>query len=325
MMKMKRNKHQLEKGDALTDRLFFFLTGHGINVRYIVRLRPTVFFIQCEAESYILKGYNTYEQASKQIIFLQHLQQTGFRLTSYIRSFPSGLQYGCFYGKYWLLFQYIQHIGVFRFDEEQNRRQAAAALDEYHCYAAKLPNQLLSQVPFLEWNAKWQMRTLKFQRYTSLISACIGSEITSELLRWAEFSLAGLNSFDWSSQPYGFIHGDVIEHNFVRGEHTYLIDFDCVSFGPILYDYVKYCYGILPFLNWSFAALTRYKELYPFLFNRAFLLALIFPGDIMREWDYFLELPSFLQEKFRRQLILFTKNNYELRFAFVEKLYNVIT
>ncbi|MFC6602106.1 hypothetical protein ACFQDF_11910 [Ectobacillus funiculus] len=141
-----------------------------------------------------MKGYSTYEQARKQMIFLQHLQQTGFRLTSYIRSFPSGLQYGCFYGKYWLLFQYIQHIGVFRFNEEQNRRQAAAALDEYHCYAAKLPNQLLSQVPFLEWNAKWQMRTLKFQRYTSLISACIGSEITSELLRWAEFSLAELNS-----------------------------------------------------------------------------------------------------------------------------------
>lgn len=325
MTKMKWNKHQLEKGDALTDRLFFFLTGHGINVQYIVQLRPTVFFIQCEEESYILKGYNTYEQAKKQMIFLQHLQQTDFQFTSYIQSFPSGLSYGFFQGKYWLLLQYIQHAGLFSFDEEQNRRQAAAVLDKYHCHASKLPHDLLMYVPFLEWTAKWQMRTIKFQHHALLISSFIGSGITSQLLRWAEFSLCGLASFDWSSQPHGFIHGDVIEHNFVKGGHTYLIDFDCVSFGPILYDYVKYCYGILPFLKWSFAALTQYKELHPFLFNRAFLLSLIFPGDIMREWDYFLGLPSPLQEKFHRQLILFTKNNYELRFAFVEKLYNVIT
>lgn len=259
------------------------------------------------------------------MIFLHHLQQTDFQLTSYIESFPSGLSYGFFQGKYWILFRYVHHAGVFTFHEEQNRWQAAAVLDKYHCHASKLPHNLLAYVPFLEWTAKWQMRTIKFQRHAPLISSFIGSEITSQLLRWAEFALSGLGSFDWSSQPYGFIHGDVIEHNFVKGEHTYLIDFDCVSFGPILYDYVKYCYGILPFLNWSFAALTRYKELHPFLFNQAFLLSLIFPGDILREWDYFLGLPSFLRKKFRRRLILFTKNNYELRFAFVEKLYNVIT
>ena len=60
-----------------------------------------------------------------------------------------------------------------------------------------------------------------------------------------------------------------------KGE-LYLIDFDLISIGPIMADYLQYANRILPFLNWSLPNLATYKQIQPIFSNRYFCMRLLF-------------------------------------------------
>ncbi|MFX3624544.1 MAG: phosphotransferase [Ectobacillus sp.] len=321
---MKTNKKH-EKGDAYGDRLFSFLHAHRIPAQKIIQLKPSVFFVQTDLYMYILKGYNTYGKMLQQLYILKSLQHIAFPYTSYIRAFPEGRLYIKFDGKFWLFTDYIEHTAPFSFVSAKNRGDALTLLNTYHQYARRLPYQLLLHVPFQRWLSKWNNRTWKFYHHLRKILFYVDKEVANQCLRWAFFALSELSHISMCCLPHTILHGDIVEHNFVRGETLYLIDFDCVSFGPVMYDYLSYCYSVLPCINWSFEALYQYKELHPFLNQKPFLLSLIFPGDILREWSHFLSLPLAEQLRFQKKIVAFTEKQYEYRLAFVRKLYNMVT
>jgi len=105
-------------------------------------------------------------------------------------------------------------------------------------------------------------------------------------------------------KPYCIIHGDVAHHNFILGnDGLYLIDFDLAKMAPDILDDLQFCNRILPHLDWSLEKLSMYKPLEKNLQEKSFLSALIYPTDLLREWNYFLKyeqgrgrLSSFMTE-----------------------------
>ncbi|MFD3449518.1 phosphotransferase [Microbacteriaceae bacterium 4G12] len=320
------NNWQNQKDDTFVDRLFLFLQRCHLRVKRIVPVKKHVFFLETETGKYMIKSYETYENVKRQLLFLRALQKTGFRNTSYVEEFPFGVPYLMFENKYWLMMGYIEHTDLFSFGNETNRRAAQSLLQQYHMCSRLLSPELRNYIPSTMWLLKWRQRTATFYQHKSFISSCIDERLVDCFLKWSTDALDALSIYDFQAFPHTFVHGDIIEHNFVKhnGE-LYLIDFDCVSYGPIMYDYIKYCYCTLPHMKWSYEALYQYKHIRPFLTSKPFLYALIFPGDLMREWDYFLALSDARQKRFRESLIQFTQHQYEFRLAFVQKLYGIIT
>jgi thiamine kinase-like enzyme len=143
-------------------------------------------------------------------------------------------------------------------------------------------------------------------------------------MEWADFSLKGLeleHSF-LNNHDQVILHGDLAHHNFIRGidSELYLIDFDLVSIGSPACDYLQYCNRILPSLEWSLHDLTEYEQIQPYLNNRGFLYALLFPTDIFREWNRLIKDRQYSSTFQVRQVLDLTVRQFFSRQSFVEQV-----
>ena len=123
---------------------------------------------------------------------------------------------------------------------------------------------------------KWEERFTLFKRNLPLISLFLEKEIIAELFTWAEWSLSGLRKEKDILEKWQkvILHGDVAHHNFMKtskGE-LYLIDFDLISIGPEIADYLQYANRILPFLNWSLSELDTFEPFQPLFKTESFFV-----------------------------------------------------
>lgn len=320
---MKMNHKELKKGDGITNRLFSFLTYVGMIVTHLTPLKDHVFLVETRDKRFILKGYVTFDKMWKQVLISEELKKTGFTLTSYVRLFPNGNIYEQFLSKYWLLYDALEEKEAFTFERKENRKLALKTLHLYHLYARKLPKKLCGVVPNLSLQRKMWARLHTLYVHRSTISFYVGESVQKQVLDWSYFTLS--SGLSLKSVLHSFLHGDVIHHNFLKSTDVYLIDFDCMSFGPVYYDYMKWCHCVLPFEDWSFESLFEYDELKWLLHDSVFLRFLVFPEDLLREWYYFLKLPACQKPYYEERFIDFTKKQFLYRLQFVERIYNMIT
>ncbi|UOY94141.1 aminoglycoside phosphotransferase family protein [Ectobacillus sp. JY-23] len=307
------------KGDAFTARLFSFLRTY-MPVYRIVQLKTFVYMVYTEEHIYIVKGYKEIYKVHQQSLLLSELQQVGFSQTTCIRPFASNVLYMPFSDVYWLVMDYISHTELFTLAQKENRFAGLQVLTKYHQYAKLLPQHIRSMVPKLDWLVKWEKRLRTFFHSRDEISRYVGSEIVSDILGWAYTALRALYMEDIRRLPSCVLHGDVVAHNFIKAEQVYLIDFDCVSYGPCMYDYIKYFHAIMPDLSWDYEAICEEYTEYPFMNIKVFLLGLIFPGDLLREWQYFILLPEETKTLFEEKIITFTIEHYEKRTSCLRQL-----
>lgn len=99
----------------------------------------------------------------------------------------------------------------------------------------------------------------------SSIKYFLDDYIISELISWANWSLAGMvrKRRFFQKEPSVILHGDVAHHNFLRDKNgkLHLIDFDLISIGPPSFDYLQYANRILPSIDWSLGKLGSLKEI----------------------------------------------------------------
>ncbi len=171
---------------------------------------------------------------------------------------------------------------------------------------------------------KWQERFTQFKRNLSFISFFLQRDILTELFTWAEWCFLGLRNEkkEFDQLPKVVLHGDVAHHNFIRTseEELFLIDFDLISIGTEMADYLQYANRILPFLNWSLNELADIEQLQPYLQQKFFLYALAFPSDILREWNRLVKERTYNQLKKVRPVMELTLNQFEMRKAFFDEL-----
>lgn len=276
--------------DLFLDRLFSYLNEYfSFPIHSLKRLRNQVYFVESTQGPFILKGFSSYHRFRLQETFTASLKKEGFTNTySFLNLVENDVLffdqtcYGCL--------EYIPPSSQpFSYINEQDRYDGLELLHQFHQATGKISVRYQTLIGYFKMIDKWRERTEKFLDNTPIVRFFITREMISEMVKWANWSLKGLEKTLHSStkREKVILHGDVAHHNFLRStdQRLFLLDFDLISIGEASFDYLQYANRILPFLDWSLEELTKLERMKPYLNESAFLYALAYPADIFREWN----------------------------------------
>lgn len=324
-MKAMSRVNKMEGDERSDHRLLSHLNQNlSMDIQDCRQIRKHVYLARRDDGSpFIVKGFPTRSSLLIQDAFTSSLKKTNFPFTySFYRSFPPIY----FEHRYYGCLEYIEPSNnPFFYDSKENCQEGLALLQKFHFTSQKLVDSYKQLLPIYHLQAKWQERFLLFLKNKDILSFFIPKEIWKDLVFWGEWSLKRLENEKETllRQQAVILHGDVAHHNFIRttsGE-LFLIDFDLISIGPALADYLQYANRILPFLNWSLNELAAYKPIQSYLRQKLFLYALVFPTDIFREWNRLIKEHSYHDPNKVRPLLNLTVNQFEYRQDFVQSIF----
>ncbi|AGT32933.1 aminoglycoside phosphotransferase [Geobacillus genomosp. 3] len=285
---MARSSNQTERDAAR--RLFFLLNRHcRLAIRQAVMLKPHVIAIVTWHGSFIAKAYRSLAAARRQAWLLGTLRRAGFFAAPAVVPIGHGgvITAG---GRYWLLTEYVADARPLSFANEPDISDGLQVLNGYHLATARIVygEQASMWLPSVQLYEKWRRRYDEFFRHLPFIETVMEKEDISFTLRWAHYCLETCREHaqELAAESVAIIHGDVAAHNFLRtaAGHVYMIDYDTAALASPGLDYWQYANRILPHLDWSYSALTRFAPLRRWLEKHWFLHALLFPADVFREW-----------------------------------------
>lgn len=271
------------------NRLFSYLSKElAVNIIELKKLRGNVYFVRTENDSFILKGYKELRKLKVQETFTSSLRKSGFE-HSYC-FYTDNNQPLYFQNVYYGRMEYIQPNEIpFHYGHDQDRQEGIDLLKKFHDKTRGLASSYTTLLPKTDLIRKWHQRKFDFMRNLPQINYHVKKEMTNEFLKWANYSLHGfvkLKNNLAENQP-AILHGDVAHHNFLRSSEgeLHLIDYDLISIGSTACDMLQYANRILPFLDWKLSALAEINHLSNWLNNEAFLYGLLYPADLLREWN----------------------------------------
>ncbi|WP_158587517.1 phosphotransferase [Neobacillus notoginsengisoli] len=321
--RIRGDKHQGDEN--IHHRLLSYLrTGFPGRIDQLDMIRPSVFFLKSAIGEYIVKGYTSYHRLKLQEAFTATLKKEGFTHTySYVcpgRRKPYYLD-----GLYWGILEYIQpHPNPFTFLREADRFAGLKLLQKYHSITQQIVQRYKTILPPAALIDKWENRLELFKANKPMINYFVNRQATESIISWAEFALRGMKEQQafFTEGTQVILHGDVAHHNFLRSKNgkVYLIDFDLISIGPPVLDYLQYSNRILPFLHWSLEELAKYNNLAAFMSVKAFLYALAYPADLLREWNRIFKNSASPNQHLLYQIIELTMGQFKERQQFFKKI-----
>src|SRR3954453_1360823 len=315
--------------DGYHDRLLSYLNESlPFQIIEISRIKDQVYKVKAKDLQFVLKEFPSYKRLKVQEAFTNSLKKNGFRNTYSFYSF-SDKKALCLQKKYYGCLEYVHKANEpFRFDTKENCREGLQLLNQFHQTTMKLQGSYNTILPTFHLVEKWEERSTLFKRNLPLISFFLEREIITELFTWVEWSLSGLRQEKDTLEklPKVILHGDVAHHNFMRTSKgdLFLIDFDLISIGPEIADYLQYANRILPYLDWSLHDLATYKPFQSYFQQKLFLYALAFPTDIFREWNRLIKEGQYSDSTKVRSVLYLTINQFEKRREFVNDLFQAV-
>jgi hypothetical protein len=285
-------------------------------------IRSLVFYLETEKNTYILKGYRSNKRLKLQEAFTETLRKEGF-LKTYKFVAPPAKESLYFEGLYFGSTLYINpNKTPFSFHTGKSREDGLALLTHFHRVTGNFETRyrrLLSKADIYE---KWTERMNIFLTNLPYLSYFLNEPLTAEIVSWGNWALKGLQPSQayFLKEPLVILHGDVAHHNFLRDAagDLYLIDFDLISIGPAVNDYVQFANRILPFLDWSFEKLAKLSPFDVYLQDQAFLYALAFPADLYREWNRIVREKSFSDQSKIQHVMDLTIGQFYARKKFID-------
>ncbi|WP_256239640.1 phosphotransferase [Bacillus sp. V3B] len=315
--------------DRFHNRLLSYLNDHlPFQIHTLSRLRKNVYIAKANDLQFVIKGFSSLRRLKIQEAFTHSLKKAGFPYTYSFYTF-SKEQSLYFKSHYYGCIEYLEKGDqTFYYDSRENCHEGLQLLQNFHERSVKLIGSYKTILPSFHLIDKWQERYQLFKDNLSFLSFFLKKEIIQELLKWAEWSLAGLKKEEHSLDQIRtvILHGDVAHHNFLRtsdGE-LFLIDFDLVSIGPEAVDYLQYANRILPFLEWSSKELASFELFQPYLQQKVFLYALGFPTDIFREWNRLVRERMYNNIQKVRPIMELTLGQFEKRRSFYHELVQLV-
>jgi serine/threonine protein kinase len=311
-------------------RLSFLLKKeYALKVEHVTHIKPHVWQIDTDDGPKVLKGYPSLRRAALQIIFMKSLKQAGFQAVPSLRTdtLNSGIVH--FDQRYWILQDCISPSVPFSFASVQDRSDGLNLLEQYHRYSALLIHHPFLRMHLPRYNLynKWQERYRFFLYFLPFIKQKIALEKVKFIMYSADNSLKNLRRFYnfLTAETNSIIHGDVASHNFLRTDKgkLYLIDYDLIAAAPKSIDYLQYVNRILPHLGWSFSGLQKLPQISKQITKKWFLSALMFPADILREWNAAMTKYS-SEPRFLMRAVEYTNSQFEVRKQFVEEIYDMV-
>jgi hypothetical protein len=317
-------------GDDLhTNRLLSNLNRKSpFRINKLKKIRKNVYMVETDRSPFILKGYSSLQRLQLQEAFTSSLKSEGFLQTySFYRFFENPIYYN---KKYYGWIEYLEpHRDRFTYATHDNRKEGLDLLHTFHLTTKNLSKRYERVLPEFNLYDKWAERLRLFENNSSIIGNYLSETMINELLNWGKYSITGLKNeekvFGNTTQPV-ILHGDVAHHNYLRSKSgkLYLIDFDLISIGPESADLLQYANRILPSIHWSLHQLFQLPQFYPYLQNRAFLFALMYPTDIFREWNRIIKDGSYHYSGKLLPVIELTTSQFHLRQQFIIELKNVV-
>lgn len=311
--------------DAYFDRLFsYFQSQLKENLIEIIPLQRSVILLKTNNNRYIIKGYQSNRKLKIQEAFTATLRKEGFSNT-YIFFEPLAKEQLFFEGLYFGCIQYIEpNHSVFTFHTQKNRREGLNLLEQFHQATASFETRYRRLLPKANLMGKWVDRLNHFLNNLPFLRYFMNEPFISEMVSWANWSLSGMqsNAQYFEKEPYVILHGDVAHHNFLRDSKgkLHLIDFDLISIGPAVLDYVQYANRILPYIDWSVYKLGSHKQIGKFIQDKAFIYALAYPADIFREWNRVVREKSYTDQHKLKQVMDLSIGQFYSRKKFINQL-----
>lgn len=307
--------------DGDQHRLLLFLKKQtGLPFEEINPIKKGVWLIRTKKKKWVVKEYISKERVLTQIDFTNELQRHGFWQTYLF--YPKVFQKN---QKYLALIEYIEpSFSSFYYNQQTNIIEAILLLDKFHNTTKKLVHTFHHKIPENNQLAKFENRLDQFHQSIRLYrvhSAYSHLKTMYQYGEWAINKLHNYKAFVKSESPV-ILHGDVASHNFIKSTngHLYLIDFDLISIGSPAVDFLQLSNRILPYLQWDGSRLFTLPRVNDFAHSLPFLIALVYPADIFREWLHFSKLSPEEQKTkwpFLKKLLF---RHYKQRMQFYDKI-----
>lgn len=315
-------------GDEYSDRLLSYLKHNlSANILEFKQIRKQVYFVKLhDGFPFIIKGFSSRKNLVLQDALTSSLKRNGFPFTYQFYGDKPNLY---FESTYYGCLEYIEPSGMpFLYNSQENCQEGLSLLEKFHYSSEKLVGVYKRILPTYDLQNKWHERLQLFLNNLNVLSLFIPNEIIAELISWGEWSLAGLEREKETlfQQPLVVLHGDVAHHNFIRAidRQLYLIDFDLISIGPMMADYLQYANRILPFLNWSLQDLASYSPIQSYFQHKLFLYALAFPTDLFREWNRLIREKTYCDSSKIHAVLKMTLDQFENRRDFIHDIRSIV-
>ncbi len=315
------------RDDISLNRLVFFMRRKaGLYVYDAVPIKQNMYSLYTENGVKIIKGYVHLSHLEAIHHALNAVVKEGFTQAVQYEHYPNGKLAVFFNGMYWALIPYLPTVSRFCYETFNQREQTISLLRAFHqCGEAALPN-VERFLPRMNLTERWETRLRQFKKNHEELSLYISESIQSAIAEWAETSL---DLFERLWQPsYSrlcILHGDVASHNVIhsRGGALWLIDFDLLSVGLKEYEYMQLMHRFLRYTKWSLSALEQHTFIRELMHTKWLMCLLLFPSDILREWNKICSWPSHQRMTGRLSVLIdATMQEVHYRQSLVEEIMN---
>lgn len=314
-------------GDGLENRLLLSLsTITGEKFRYIKTIKDGIWLCYTDSSKWILKEFFSEEKLFNQIHFVEQLFKHDFYFTYQFHPIHQE-KIIKFDQRVFALVEYLKKGSTFTYQTFSERTSALKLLKQFHETTSQFRDIFKPNLTVFDQQMKWEQRLKEFIANIPLLINFIPTYYLNKYVDWAKWALSQMerNKSFYNEGPNCIIHGDVAHHNFLlnRYQQLYIIDFDLIQLANPMIDYLQFANRVLPNISWSLTRLRRHQLLTPYLEMKEFLIALIFPTDILREWNRYVRLTK-KEEGSKPQLLTYLKeitlNHFNMRRIFTEEL-----
>lgn len=293
----KKVKNKTQRDDLIKDRLYPFLYSKGtLKLKKLYIIRSHVFLINDqEGKEFILKKHKRIEHVKQQWNFFRHIKQS--KVIVPFTHFPNGNEYISDQHIIWTITPYIQGRKLY-FEKEVDRKLAVKALKQFHNEAFKIfPTEPIIQKEL--FIARWRRRLNTFKETEYLFKQFGYHTLYKDIVKTMVLYLERASRIPWrdfdndAKQNGQWIHGDVASHNFIMSNDSKvrLIDFDLLTMGLPLHDYIQLGQRFLSHIDWNIDELLAYQMVSD-RHIKYWLAGILIPSDVLREWIYFISRNS---------------------------------
>lgn len=292
-MKMRtiRKVSSFIQGDEMNyDRLSSFLYKNGmLDTRDMNSINRNVFYIKTfNDKSFILKKHRNKTRMEQQWSFFEQIKSPDIIPFEH---FPNQKKFIYDKSYYWTISPYIRGKKL-NYLVDKDRIESLETLKKFHGQASGINvlNRLKKDIFYLRWYKRLQT----FKKTYYIFEDYHFKSLFEDIVQTTEKQLQIVSEIPWNRLEQkakingNWVHGDVASHNFIRNQkRIFIIDFDLLLCAPQLYDYIQLGQRFLPYINWNLNRLLSYNMVEE-RYLKAWLLAILIPSDVLREWIHFL-------------------------------------
>lgn len=292
-------REQQSRDDLQHHRLFSFLALRGeLTIEKVAPIKRHVFRIKTDDNpktNLILKAHQNERQILKQWAFFDDIDSETAHLIPF-KKFPNGDRFINHQHLSWTISPFVPGRQL-NYHKEEDRKNALKTLKSFHQQATNIYIHPVEKKTLII--EKWHQRFKAFKKTVYFFEQHGFENLFNDIERLSKQYLRDLQRIPWSleelraNQEGIWIHGDVASHNFIKNGSSRLIDFDLLRCGPQIYDYIQLGQRYLPYIEWDFEKLLSYNMV-PASQFKPWLMGILMPTDVIREWIHFLTHQSSL-------------------------------